>query len=324
MKILSGIRPSGKLHIGNYFGAIKQWIELQEKNECIFFVADLHALTTPYDPKELKKDVFETAVSYLAAGLNPKKCVLFIQSQVKENTELAWFLNTITPVGELERMTQYKDKSKQFKSNINAGLLNYPVLMAADILLFKTDAVPVGKDQVQHIEIARTIGRKFNSRFGQTFKIPKPLLPKLGAKIMSLSEPKKKMSKSVPQSCLFLFDESKDIRKKIMSAVTDTGKEIKYDPEKKPGISNLLAIYSLFSKESIKELEKKFKSKGYGEFKKSLAKLLISELEPFREKRKKLLARETYIEKVLEKGRKQAQTIARSTMKDVRKKIGLV
>jgi tryptophanyl-tRNA synthetase len=324
MRVLSGIQPTGKLHIGNYLAAITQWLNLQKKEECIFFITDLHSLTAPYEPKTLQKRILETAIEYLAAGLDPKKSILFVQSQIKEHSELCWLLNTITPVGELERMTQYKEKSKQFKKNINAGLLDYPVLQAADILLYQTDIVPVGKDQVQHIELTRTIARKFNQRFGKTFKIPKPLLPKIGDKIMSLANPKKKMSKSIPKSCLFLFEQPKNIRKKIMAAVTDTGREIKYNPIKKPGISNLLTIYSLFSEKSIQESEKDFKGKGYQEFKKSLAELLINKLEPFRKKRKKLLKKEVYVRKILENGSKRAQTIAQSTMKGVRKKMGLI
>ena len=240
MRVFSGIRPTGELHIGNYLGAMKQWIELQEKNECIFCIVDLHAITTPYESKNLQKNIFELAIAYLAAGLDPEKCILFVQSQVKEHTELAWLLGTITPLGELKRMTQFKEKSKRHPEYVNAGLLNYPLLMAADILLYQTDLVPVGKDQQQHVELAREIARKFNQKFGKTFKEPKTLLPKIGEKIMSLKNPKKKMSKTDdPEGCIGLFDEPEEIRKKIMSAVTDLGREIKYDLNKKPGISNL-------------------------------------------------------------------------------------
>src|SRR3989338_8478612 len=265
MRILSGIQPTGSIHIGAYLGAISQWKELQTMGECIFFIADLHALTVPRDPKTFAQKTLETAAELLASGIDPEKCVIFAQSQVKEHTELAWILNTITPVGELERMTQYKDKSKQFKANINAGLLSYPVLQAADILLYQADSVPVGKDQTQHLELTKTIARKFNQKYGDTFKVPEAITLDIGAKIMSLNDPKKKMSKSMPETCLFLFDEPEVIRKKIMTAVTDTGKNIKYDPNKKPGVSNLLVIYSSFSGKSIKELEKKFKAKGYAD-----------------------------------------------------------
>lgn len=325
MRIFSGIRPTGELHIGNYLGAIHQWLELQKENECVFCIVDLHALTTPWEPKELQKNIFDVAAAYLAAGLDPEKCIFFIQSQVKEHSELAWLLNVITPVGELGRMTQYKEKSRQFKTNINAGLLNYPVLMAADILLYQTDIVPVGKDQQQHVELSRIIARKFNQKFGQTFQEPKALLPKMGEKIMSLQSPKKKMSKTEdPRGCIGLFDEPDIIKNKVMTSLTDLGKEIKYNLEKKPGISNLLTIYSLFSKKEIKDVEREFKGKGYAEFKKSLANLLINSLEPFRRKRKELLQREVYVKDILDKGAKKAQVIAQSTMADVRKKMGLL
>ena len=312
------------MHIGSYLGAVSQWKKLQEAGECLFFVADLHALTVPQDPKSFPAQVIETAIELIAAGLDPEKCIIFIQSEVKEHTELCWLLNTITPLGELERMTQYKDKSKQFKDSINAGLLNYPILQAADILLYQVDSVPVGEDQKQHLELTKNLARKFNQKYGKTFKVPEALLLETGAKIMALDNPKKKMSKSQPETCLFIFDEPEIIKKKIMSAVTDTGKAIKYDPDKKPGISNLLAIYSLISQKSISELEKKFKNKGYGDFKKSLAELLILKLEPFRRKKKELLSREVYVKEILERGRKRAQIIAAATMQDVRKKMGLV
>jgi len=325
MRIVSGVQPTGTIHLGNYLGAISQWVKLQEKAECLFFIADLHSLTIPYDPQQLQKNILETAVVYLACGINPEKSIIFIQSKIPEHTELAWLLNTVCPVGDLQRMTQYKEKAKQFKKNINAGLLNYPVLQAADILLYKTDFVPVGKDQVQHIELTRTIARKFNQRFGKTFKEPKAILLETGAKIMALNNPKKKMSKSAgKESYLSIFAEPEEIKHKIMKAVTDTGKTIKYNPKTKPGISNLLTIYSLFSEIPIKELEKKFKGKGYAEFKKSLAQLLIKKLEPFRKKRKALLAREVYVRETIKKGIKKAKMLAQSTMEEVRKKMGLV
>ena len=325
MRVFSGIQPTGAIHIGNYLGAVRQWLELQEKNECIFCIVDLHALTTPYEPKNLQNLILEKTIAYLAAGVNPEKSIIFVQSQIKEHTELAWLLNTVAPVGDLARMTQYKEKSKKFKKNLNAGLLNYPVLMAADILLYQTDTVPVGEDQKQHVELARTVARKFNQKFGQTFKIPEVKLPKLGARIMSLQDPAKKMSKTdEPESYITLFDEPEKIKEKIMRAVTDTGKIIKYNVKAKPGISNLLTIYSLFSGKPIKELEKKFKTKGYSDFKKSLIELLINSLEPFRRKRKELLSREVYIKEILNQGAKRAEIIAQSTIQEVRKKMGLI
>ena len=324
MRIFSGIRPTGGLHIGNYLGAIKQWIALQENNECVFCIVDSHAITTPYDPKELQKNILEATAIYLAAGINPEKSVIFVQSEVKEHAELAWLLGTITPMGELSRMTQFKEKSKKHKDYINAGLFNYPVLMAADILLYKSQGVPVGKDQEQHVELARTIAKKFNQKFGKIFPEPEAIMPKVGAKIMSLTDPKKKMSKSDdPKSCISLFDSPEDIQKKIMSAETDSGKDVIYNVTKKPGISNLLTIYSLITDKPVHDIEKEFKGKGYGDFKKSLAKILIDYLEPFRRKQKELLTRDVYVKEILSKGASRAKIIAQSTMQEVREKMGL-
>jgi tryptophanyl-tRNA synthetase len=324
MRIFSGIRPTGELHIGNYLGAIRQWVELQEKYECFFCIVDYHAITTPFDPSKMKKNIFETLISYLIAGLDPEKCTLFLQSNVKEHPELAWILGTICPLGELKRMTQFKEKAKKHPQYVNAGLLNYPLLMAADILLYKANLVPVGKDQIQHVELTREIARKFNKMFGKVFPLPKVLLSQ-GEKIMSLKNPKKKMSKTDDEKgCILLFDEPEEIKKKVMAAVTDSGKKIKYDPKKKPGISNLILIYSLFSGKEIKEIEREFKGKGYAEFKKKLAKLLIDTLEKFRKKRKILLKREIYLKEILEKGKKKAERIAKETMKEVKEKIGFL
>src|SRR3989338_782256 len=325
MRIFSGIQPTNQLHIGNYLGAVKQWVELQEKYECIFCVVDLHALTIPYDPQQLQEKIKETVVALIAVGLNPEKAIIFVQSQVKEHTELGWILNTICPIGELERMTQYKDKSKKFKENINVGLLDYPVLQAADVLLYKGDSVPVGKDQEQHIELMRTLARKFNQKFGETFKEPKSLILKEGSKIMSLVDPKKKMSKSDDaKSCIFLFDSPEDITKKIMSATTDSGKEIRYNITKKPGISNLLTIYALLTGKTTQDLEKEFVGKNYGEFKKSLAQVVVQYLEPFRRKQKELMTREVYVQEILKQGQHKAQVIAQETMREVREKMGLI
>lgn len=325
MRVLSGIQPTGELHIGNYLGAISQWLDLQREHECIFPIVDLHAITIPYDPGELRKNILETTKAYLACGIDPEKCIIFVQSQIREHTELCWYLNTIIPVSELVRMTQYKEKSRQFKKDINAGLLNYPILQAADILLYQTNLVPVGKDQEQHVELARVIARKFNNRFGKTFQEPKVLVPKIGARIMALTDPRKKMSKSLgPKAYLSLFDEPGAIKQKVMQAVTDPGKEVKYNPAKKPGISNLLTIYSLFSQEPIPRLEKKFRKSGYAPFKKSLAQFLIKALEPFRRKKREMGSRDVYIHEILTQSTKRAQALASSTMADVREKMGLV
>jgi tryptophanyl-tRNA synthetase len=325
MKIFSGIQPTGAIHIGNYLGAVKQWVGLQKDNDCIFCIVDLHALTAPYEPEKLQERIIEKAIAYIAAGIDPEKSIIFVQSHVKEHAELNWLLNTVTPVGDLTRMTQYKEKAKKFEKNLNAGLMNYPILMAADILLYQTELVPVGEDQQQHVELTRTIAKRFNQRFGETFKIPKDRLPEFGAKIMSLSDPTKKMSKSDPEeSFIGLFDEPEAIKSKIARAVTDTGKVIKYNPEQKPGISNLLTIYSLFSGLTIKESERKFKDKGYADFKKHFTELLINKLDVFRKKRKELLQREVYVKEILDHGARKAQIIARSTMQEVKSKMGLI
>ncbi len=325
MRIFSGIQPTGDLHIGNYFGAIKQWLDFQHENECLFCIVDLHAITVPYDAKKLKERITEKTIIYLAAGLDPEKVIIFVQSRVKEHTELAWLLNTVTPLGELYRMTQFKDKAKKNKKNENAGLLNYPVLMAADILLYDTQVVPVGEDQNQHVELARTIGKKFNQTFGETFVLPKSKLPSFGARIMSLSDPKKKMSKSDPdeKSRISLFDSPKEIEKKIKSAVTDTQKTIKYDKEKKPGISNLLTIYSVFSGEKMEKVEKEMKGKSYKALKDAVSEITIASLEPFRRKREEFFSRDVYIEEILKQGEKRARTLAEAKMGEVRKKMGI-
>ncbi|PIR90698.1 tryptophan--tRNA ligase [bacterium (Candidatus Gribaldobacteria) CG10_big_fil_rev_8_21_14_0_10_37_21] len=325
MKIFSGIQPTNQLHIGNYLGAIAQWIDLQKDNECIFWIADLHALTVPYQAKELQKRTLEVVATYLATGIDPEKSIIFRQSDVKEHSELAWLLSTITPVGDLERMTQFKDKSQKHKANINAGLLNYPVLMAADILLYQSNRVPVGIDQKQHIELARTIAKKFNKKFGETFIVPEGLYSKLGAKIMSLKEPTKKMSKSdSPDSFISLFDSPEQIKKKIASATTDSLKSVKYNPEKQPGIANLLTIYSLFAEQLIKEIEKEFANKGYAEFKQGLALLLIKKLKPFRDKKEEIAKNPELLKDILENGAKKARLIAQLTMQKVKQAMGLV
>ncbi len=325
MRVFSGVQPTGNLHIGNYFGAIKQWIDFQNDNDCFFCIVDLHAITVPYNEEKLANLILEKAIIYLAAGLDPEKVTIFVQSSVKEHTELAWLLNTITPLGELYRMTQYKEKSEKDKKNENAGLLNYPILMAADILLYDTELVPVGEDQKQHVELARDIARRFNNKFGETFVLPKEKLAKGGARIMSIADPLKKMSKSDTNkdASILLFDSEEDIRKKIKSAVTDTYKTIKYDKKKRPGISNLLDIYALVSEREINELEKEVKGKSYKEFKEELAHLLIEKLEPFRRKRDELLSREVYVREILNQGEKRARSLAESKMSEVRRKMGL-
>lgn len=323
-RIFSGIQPSGIPHIGNYLGAIKNWATLQDEYDCIYCVVDLHAITVYQEPEILRQKIYNTAAIILAAGIDPKKSIIFVQSHLKEHAELAWILNTITPISELERMTQFKDKAKKQKVGINVGLLDYPVLMAADILLYDTEAVPVGEDQQQHVELARVIARKFNNLFGETLKEPRSITKKEGARIMSLSDPTKKMSKSDedPMGCVNLTDPPDIIREKIKKAVTDSGKEIKFVYDK-PAISNLLTIYSLFSGLPIKKLEEKYDGKGYGEFKKELAEVVIEGLKPFQKKYFELEKNTDYVAKILDDGAKKAQAIAEPMMKKIKEKIGL-
>lgn len=324
--LISGIQPSGRLHLGNYLGAILNFVALQnsEKYDCYFFVADYHSLTEDFDPHQKKGWILDLVKTYLALGVNPdepgKKSIIFIQSQVPETTELAWILSTGTPLGELSRMTQFKDKSAKSPKNINVGLFTYPVLMAADILLYDAEAVPVGEDQVQHLELTRTIARKFNSKFGETFKEPKPFHTE-AARIMSLDNPEKKMSKSSPSGCLFLDDTPDEVRRKIKTAVTDSGKEIKYDPKKKPAVSNLLLMYGTLEGKSVKEMEKIFQGKTYAEFKNELAERLVELTESIRLAKEKLS--DEKVLNFLEEGKKTASERAKKKIKGVKEKLGL-
>ncbi|MDD2753348.1 MAG: tryptophan--tRNA ligase [Candidatus Portnoybacteria bacterium] len=322
-RIFSGVQPSGVLHIGNYLGAIKNWVNLQNDHQCIFCVVDLHAITVSQDPKELLKKTVEVAKIYLAAGIDPKKSTIFVQSHVKEHAELAWILNTITKIPELERMTQFKDKAKDGKKEASMGLFDYPVLMAADILLYKTVGVPVGEDQVQHIELTRDLAQRFNNKFGEIFTVPKALVRKEGARIMGLDDPIKKMSKSAASqyNYISLTDSPDDVREKIKKAVTDSGKEIVFSQDK-PALANLLTIYSLLGGQTIKDIEAKYKDKGYADFKKDLAEVVVEFLEPFQEKYNALDDNEVL--EILREGAKKAQVIASQTMSEVKKAVGLI
>lgn len=325
MRIVSGIRPSGQLAIANYLGAIRQFIELQEKHEGYFFIADLHAIATPYNPKRFPDMVLSAFAIYLALGLDQNKSTIFLQSQVHQHAELAWILETITPMGELERMTQYKEK-RQEGAPANAGLFLYPVLMAADILLYKPEAVPVGDDQVQHVELTRSIAEKFNTRFKQTFPLPKPMvLSKNVSRIKSLQNPDKKMSKSDidPDGSILLLDSKDEISRKIKKAVTDSGKEIIYDPAKKSAISNLLTIFSGYSGKEIKEIEKEFAGKTYVEFKKDLTELLIEKLSPIKKKFDELMSDRQELIRSLSQGSEKASLVAAKTLDEVKRKTGL-
>lgn len=320
--ILSGIAPSGNFHIGNYLGAIRQWVELQKTHRVFAMIADLHAITIPQEPEMLHKNTLSVARILLACGMDPKKSVIFVQSQISAHTELGWILNTLTPLGELERMTQFKEKKE--KAGVLAGLLNYPTLMAADILLYAADVVPVGEDQVQHIELTRTLARKFNARFGETFKEPKEYVLKETSRVMALDDPTKKMSKSSanPNSYIALLDEPETIRKKIQIAVTDSGKEVSYNESAKPAIANLMRIYSAFSGTGLKEIEAKFVGKGYGEFKRDLTDVLVGALNPIQKRYQSLT--ETSVKAILKKGKKAASKIADATLVEVKKKTGFL
>jgi tryptophanyl-tRNA synthetase len=322
--LISGIQPTGRLHLGNYLGALKNFVDLQNsgKYQCYFFIADYHSLTKDFNPKEKSEQVANLTADYLAAGLDPKKSIIFQQSLAPQSTELAWILSTIAPFGELSRMTQFKEKSGAQKENINVSLFTYPTLMAADILLYDAQVVPVGEDQLQHLELARTLARKFNSKFGKTFVEPKALMTAT-PRLMSLDDPTKKMSKSRPAGCLFIDDEPKEIEAKIKTAVTDSGSEVKYDEQNKPAISNLLMIYSDLSGKSVGEIEKKFAGKGYADFKKSLAEVVSEYFAPFRKKKAALLKKSATLKKVLQRGSGQAEKIAAKKIAEIKEKIGL-
>jgi len=322
-RIFSGIQPSGTLHIGNYLGAVKNWLTLQEKYESIFCIVDLHAITVPQKPEDLRQKTLELAKIYLAAGIDTQDSIIFIQSQVPEHTELAWILNTITKIPELERMTQFKDKSKEQAQNINAGLFNYPVLMAADILLYDTNVVPVGEDQLQHVELARTLAKRFNNIFGETFIVPEPFIIKEGMRIMGLDNPKKKMSKSAASeyNYIALTDTPEKIREKIKKAVTDSGKTIRYSNDQ-PAIKNLINIYSLLDNAKPEEVENIYKKKSYSEFKKDLAEIIIDFLKDFQEKYNNIEDGEVL--KILKEGREKAKVRAEKKMEEVREKVGFL
>ena len=323
-RIFSGIQPSGNLHIGNYLGAIRQWVDLQESHDALFCIVDLHAITVPQDPVELRKKTLEIAKIYLAPGIDSTKSTLFVQSQVSAHSELMWVLNTIARLGDLEKMTQFKDKSqKEGKETTGVGLFDYPVLMAADILLYDTDVVPVGKDQLQHVELARTLARRFNEKFGETFVIPEGKLSKEGALIMGLDDPTKKMSKSASSeyNYIALSDTPDQVRKKIMKAVTDSGSEIAYGDDK-PALKNLINIYSLLSGETPDVIVAQFAGKGYGDFKKSLAEVVVGFLEPFQERLAKL--DDDAVMKILADGKSKAETLAEKKFLEVKQKVGFL
>ena len=322
--ILSGIQPTGALCLGNYLGAIKSWVELQESHDCIFLVVDLHALTVPQVPADLRKRCLSFMAQYIACGIDPEQNTIAIQSHIPEHAELAWVLNTMSYMGELGRMTQFKDKSQKAE-NINVGLFTYPVLMASDILLYQADLVPVGADQKQHLELTRDLALRFNNRYSETFTVPEPFIPGAGARVMSLQEPTKKMSKSDenPHSLIALLDPPKTIVKKVKRAVTDSGSEVRYDPSR-PGIANLLTIYSALSGEKMSEIEARFEGKLYGHLKVELADLVVETLRPVQENYERLMGDKGELERIMRQGAERAQHRARKTLRKVYKKVGLV
>jgi tryptophanyl-tRNA synthetase len=323
-RVLSGIQPSGHLTLGNYIGAMKNFVNMQVDHECYFMIVDLHAITVPQDPASLREQSEAVAALFVAAGLDPAQSSIFLQSHVREHAELGWLLTTITYMGELERMTQFKDKSVG-KESVGAGLFTYPSLMAADILLYNSDLVPVGDDQKQHLELTRDLAARFNQRYGKTFKIPEPMIPKFGARIMSLDDASKKMSKSNPNagSYIALLDTPDAIRKKLSRAVTDSGREVQFDPQNKPAISNLMSIYAACSGQTMEQIEAEFSGQGYGPFKKQLAEQVVAVLEPIQQRYHEI-RQSGQLHDILRQGADQARLVASDTIKIVKERMGFV
>ena len=326
--MLSGIKPTGDLTLGSYLGAIKNWSERAEQFDCYYFMADLHALTTRNNPADLRRRTLEQLAQYVACGLDPQKNTLFIQSHVPAHAELGWVLNCYTMFGELSRMTQFKDKSAKNADNINGGLFTYPSLMAADILLYQPDFVPVGDDQKQHVELTRDVAQRFNNLYGETFKIPEPYIPKVGARVMDLLDPHSKMSKSdeIGNGRICLMDKPEDIARKFKRAVTDSDTErcVRYDPENKPGVANLMSIYAAVTGKSFEEIEREFEGKGYGAFKPAVGDAVIETLRPIREEASKIMKDKAYLDNLCRDGAERASYIANKTLRKVYKKVGLV
>lgn len=322
--VVTGIQPSGKLHIGNYLGMLKNAIALQnaKKHRCFYFIADYHALTRNYDPKEKEQEIFEMTVDAIAAGINPKLATFFMQSHIAAHTNLSWLFGTLTSTGRLGNMIEYKEKVQQGHTP-NLGLFSYPVLMAADILIYNANLVPVGDDQRQHLELARDTATAFNARFGDTFTVPNALLTKT-TRVMSLSDPTKKMSKSLPSGCVYLSDTPESIKDKFRRAVTDSEKTISFDPEKRPGISNLIQIFSEFSGKSIAEIVAEYENAGYAKFKDAAADCVIAELAPFRARREELLRDKNIVLEILKKGQKTAERFANEKLREAKQKAGLI
>ena len=324
--MLSGIQPSGDLHLGNYLGAVKNWAAIAEQFDCYYFMADLHSITVRQNPADLRRRSVSQLAQYIACGLDPEKNTLFLQSHVHEHAELGWILNCYTMFGELSRMTQFKDKSAKNAENINGGLFTYPALMAADILLYQADFVPVGQDQKQHCELTRDIAIRFNNIYGPTFTVPEPYIPQVGARIMSLSVPTSKMSKSDPQGCVFIMDPPEEIARKFKRAVTDSDTEhcVRWDPENKPGVANLMNIYSAVTGLSFEQIEHVFEGRGYGAFKPAVGDAVIETLRPIREESSRMIAEKEYLRTVYTEGAQRASAVARRTLRKVYKRVGFV
>jgi tryptophanyl-tRNA synthetase len=322
--VLTCAQPTGRLHLGNYLGAVLNWGRMQDDHECYFGIVDQHAITVPYVPAQLRENTYSCLAQYVACGLDPARSRLFVQSHVIGHTELAWILGCLCPLGQLERMTQFKDKSRKQQS-IDAGLLFYPVLMAADILLYNASLVPVGDDQKQHLELARDLAEKFNSRYSDTFKVPEPFISKVGSRIMSLQDPTAKMSKSDPNhtATVFITDRPEDVRKKIMSAVTDSSADVRSGPDK-PGVTNLLSIMSACTGRSVATLEGEFAGKGYGDFKKTVADAVVATLDPVRLRYDELIKDRGELDRIFKSGADQAQAAAFRTLSKVNRKVGFV
>lgn len=323
--LFSAIQPSGIITLGNYIGAIRNWKDLMDKCNCIYALADLHTLTVKQVPAQLRSNTYELAAIYIASGIDPEKCIFFVQSHVGAHAELTWILNTMTYPGELSRMTQFKDKSRSHADNVNMGLMDYPVLMASDILLYNADLVPVGQDQKQHLEITRDLAIRFNNRYSETFTVPEPYISSVGAKISSLQDPEKKMSKSDPNvnSFISLNDDRDTIIRKFKRAVTDSDNEIVFS-EEKPGISNLITIYSTVTGKSIESIEQEFEGVGYGDFKIAVGESVADLIDPIREEKNKILKDKAYLDSVFKRGAEQAERIAYRTLSKVYRKVGLV
>ena len=323
-RIFSGIQPSGELTLGSYMGAIKNWVALQDEYDCLYCIVDMHAITVRQVPADLRRRSVAQLAQYIACGLDPEKNIMFIQSHVPQHAELSWVLGCYTQFGELSRMTQFKDKAKKHADNITAGLFTYPVLMAADILLYQSDLVPVGDDQRQHVELCRNIATRFNNWFPDTFTLPEAFVPKMGARIMSLGQPENKMSKSEPDGCVFLMDKPEDIMRKFKRAVTDCETAVRFDQENKPGISNLLTIYCAATGKTMAEAEAEFADQGYGVFKPAVGEAVVELLRPIQEEANRLVADKAYLESVYQKGAERASALANRTLRKVYKKVGFV